>query len=85
MTDSSDICFGSFLVIIDKRNYYLIWITRTDSLPCNFSVFIFKLSECKQVDFYANCFAVFFPFLVSINDTDQLDFRLYFIFIGTTS
>ena len=44
----------------------------TDSLPCDFPVFILKLSECKQVELSAAFLAVFVNYLVSINYTVQL-------------
>ena len=61
------------------------WETRNYSLPCGFLVFISKLSECRQVELSAAFPAIFDKFLVSINDTVQLDVQLHFIFIVTTS
>ena len=51
---------------------------------CDLPVFISKLSECKQVEL-SDDFFIILLFLVSMNDTIQLDFQLHLIFIGTTS
>ena len=77
--------FGSSLIRIERRNFSLSWVTRTDSLPCDLPVGIFKLSECKQVDLSAGFLDDYANFLVSMNDTVQLDFKLNFILIVTKS
>ena len=68
-----------------KKNVSQNWSTRTDSLPCNLTVFISKLSECKQVELSAAFLFFLLTVLVSMNDTFQLDLQFYFIFIITTS
>ena len=67
------------------RTYFLSWETRTDSLPCDLYVFISKPYECTQIELYATFLAAFDNYVVSMNNTVQLDFQLYFIFIITTS
>ena len=61
------------------------WATRTYYLPCDFPVFISKISECKQVELFDDFRATFAEFLVTINDTVQLYLQLSLVFIATTS
>ena len=45
----------------DSKEESFLWVDqlRTDALSCDFSVFISKLSECKQVEFSAAVLAAF--------------------------
>ena len=83
--DSSVICLSAFWSDSKEDFFSLRWVTRTDSLPCNFLVFISKLSECKQVELSSAFLACFVNYLVSINDTVLLHFQLNFIFTITRS
>ena len=85
MKDSSAVCLEYFWLDYKEETLSLSWATRTDSLPCDFPVFIYKLSECNIVEFSAASLAAFANFLVFINYTAQLDFQFIFIFIVVTS
>ena len=74
--DSSDICLADFLSDSKEESFSLIFATRTDSLPCDFPVFILKLSECKQVEFSAAFLDDIVNYLVSIKDTVKLYLQL---------
>ena len=70
MTDYSAICLACFLSESEEESFQS-WETRADSLPCDLSVFILKLYECKNVEFSSNFISAFDNVLVSINDTVQ--------------
>ena len=81
----SDVCLADFWSDSKQEIVSLSWATRADSLPCDFPVFILKLSECKKVELSAALLASFDNYLVSINDTALLSFQLNFMVIITTS
>ena len=83
--DSSDICLADFRSDSKEESFSMSWETRTDSLPCDFTVFILKLSECNQVEFSAAFLVAFVNYLVYIKDTVLLYFQFDFIFTITTS
>ena len=59
VTDYRTICLADFLSDSKEDSFFLSWTTRTDSLPYDVYVFIFKLSECKQIEFFAAFIAAF--------------------------
>ena len=84
-TDSSAFCLEYFWLDYKEETFSLSWATRTDSLPCDLPVFIYKLSECNIFELSAAYIYDFANFLVFINDTVQLDFQFHFIFIVIAS
>ena len=60
--DSSAICLAYFWSDSKEESFSLSWSTRTDSLPCDFPVFISKLSEFKKVELSADFLADFANF-----------------------
>ena len=50
------------MVRILKKSFSLSWETKTETLLYDFPVFILKLSECNQVDFFSEILAVFANF-----------------------
>ena len=62
MTVFSAICLTDLWPDSKEESFSRIWVSRNDSLPCDFPVFISKLYECKQVELSAAFLAAFADF-----------------------
>ena len=54
-----------------EESFSCSWVTRTDSIPCNFPVFNSELYECKKVKISVDFLADFSKWLMVLQNSMQ--------------